>query len=381
MTKQHNKILASGPVDITKPGTISCEVVSEGEARWGVMDIVGALGTDDDRIASVEVIDKIRGLVADGCKEIQVRITSYGGCIYTALAIYDALRSASAAGVHVTGRVYGVAASAATIVLMGCDTREMTPKSEIMIHEPSCCIYGKVSDMQADLDSLRECWERMCSIYAERTGRTAEEIAAAHTSDIWYTAEEAIAGKWVDAIFTEFASRTNEAEPQPEQPEAEQPEQPENERTSLFTAARDLASRLGLCPPRKRVAEAPNTERLLADAVAQNERMAAEMEGLRAMLAAAQEERKAIAAERDAACADRQAEIEREVAARVASMGMPADVELPSPAPIQDTPSGIKLESDAEVRAWIAAGNHDRVITYACRSAEANMQVSRLLNN
>lgn len=379
--KTHSKILAAGPVDLTKPGTISCEVVqAEGGERYGVLDIVGALGSGYNDIASVEVVDKIKVLVVDGCKEIQVRITSYGGCLYTALAIYDALRAASAAGVTITGRVYGVAASAATVVLMGCDKREMSPKSEIMIHEPSTCIYGKVSEMQADLDSLRECWERMCSIYAERTGRTAAEIAAAHTSDVWYTSEQALAGGWVDAIFTDFVARSNEAET-PESEEKQETEQ-EPEQRSLFAAARDLAARFGLCPPRQRAAavDAPNTEKLLAEAVAAQERLTAEMDGMRALLAAAQDERAAMAAERDAARADRQADIEREVAARVASMGMPLEAELPSPAPSAETPSAFALVADAEVQSWLAAGQHDRVISYACRSAEANMQVSRLLN-
>lgn len=383
--KTHSKILAAGPVDLTKPGTISCEVVAEGERRWGVMDIIGALGTGYESVAAVEVVDKIKALVADGCTEIQVRITSYGGCLYTALAIYDALRAASDAGVTITGRVYGVAASAATVVLMACDKREMTPKSEIMIHEPSCCIYGKVSEMQADLDSLRECWERMCSIYAERTGRTAAEIAAAHTSDVWYTSEQALAGGWVDAIFTDFVARSNEAEnPEEESHESEEKQETEQEpeQRSLFAAARDLAARFGLCPPRQRAAavDAPNTEKLLAEAVAAQERLTAEMDGMRALLAAAQDERAAMAAERDAARADRQADIEREVAARVASMGMPLEAELPSPAPSAETPSAFALVADAEVQSWLAAGQHDRVISYACRSAEANMQVSRLLN-
>ena len=379
-------------VDLTKPGTITAELVTaEGGPTRGVIDIVGAIGSE---VAAVPVASTISNLLAGGATELEVRITSYGGCLYTALAIHDALVSARAAGCKVTGRVYGVAASAATIVLMACERIEMTAKSELMIHEPSTCIYGKVSELQQDVNSLQACWERMCAIYAERTGKPAADIAATHRSDVWYTAEQAIAYGWVDAVFApvEGVSAPGEGAPAAEvQNRAEGTKEceetatePAETRRSLWAAAVDVAARLGLCPPRKRETAGPvpecDPEKLLADATAQATRLAAELEGVRAMLAAAQEERNAMAAERDAARADRQADIEREVAARVASMGLPADAELPRSSSPELPGATTALVDDATVAGWIASHDHSRIISYACRSAEANKQVSRLLN-
>lgn len=386
---QHTIHAAGQPVDLTTPGTITAELITaEDGTPKGVIDIVGSIGGD---VAALPISGNITNLLAGGVKELEVRITSYGGCLYTALAIYDTLTAARQAGVQITGRVYGVAASAATIILMACERIELTAKSELMIHEPSTCIYGKVSELQTDVNSLLACWQRMCALYADRTGKSVQEIIDAHRQDTWYTAEQAIAYGWADAIFSpveqpgtdtpadvkaDAAPLTNDTAEKP-QPAAEPAQR------SLWQAAVDVAARFGLCPPRPRVAAAatppPSPEKLLADATAQQQRMAAEMQGLRAMLAAAQQERSAIAAERDAARADRQADIEREVAARVASLGLPTAVELPAPVSPELPASPTPLVDDATVAGWITARDHSRLIAYACRSAEANKQVSRLL--
>ena len=388
---QHTIHAAGQPVDLTTPGTITAELITaEDGTPKGVIDIVGSIGGD---IAALPVSGNISNLLAGGVKEIEVRITSYGGCLYTALAIYDTLTAARQAGVQVTGRVYGVAASAATIILMACERIELTAKSELMVHEPATCIYGKVSELQTDVNSLQACWQRMCQLYADRTGKSVQEIIDTHRQDTWYTAEQAIAYGWADAIFAPVeqpgkdtpVEAKADAAPAPLTNDTAETPQPAAEPTkrSLWQAAVDVAARFGLCPPRPREAATATPplppEKLLADAAAQQQRMAAEMEGLRAMLAAAQQERSAIAAERDAARADRQADIEREVAARVASLGLPAAAELPAPVSPELPGSPTARVDDATVAGWIAAQDHSRVISYACRSAEANKQVSRLL--
>ena len=201
----HSTIMASASVqDLTTPGLLSAELITaEDGSRLGVVDIAGNIGEESK---AMPVIDKIKALVDNGATTLQVRVTSYGGCLYSALAMHDALIAARERGVRVTGIVCGVAASATTIVLMACEHIDITSHSEMMVHEPSTCIWGKVSEMQQELDSLRDCWNRMCEIYAARTGKTPEEIAAAHAHDVWYTAEQAVAAKFADAIVSHRAA-------------------------------------------------------------------------------------------------------------------------------------------------------------------------------
>lgn len=384
MTK-HTTITAAADVqDLTTPGLITAELITAADGSLhGVIDIAGNIG---EEAKAMPVIDKVKALVANGAKSLQVRVTSYGGCLYSALAMYDALIAARQQGVRVTGIVCGVAASAATIVLMACEHIDITAHSEMMIHEPSTCIWGKVTEMQQDLDSLRECWHRMCAIYAERTGKTPEEIAAAHDHDVWYTAEQAVAAKFADAVVSPLADPT--VQPEPERKDEAQPTpEPEPapaapEKKSLFAAARDLAARFGLCPPRKQVAPAtptPAEPSPLTLAAERERRLLADLTGMRALLAAAQQERALACEQRDAALADRRAEVEREVAARIASLGLPEKVELPAPVQPTQAAAASAPVADDTVRAWLAAGQHDALIAYACRGNEENAQVSRLL--
>lgn len=381
-------MLAADVQDLTKPGLISAEMITaEDGSKLGVVDIAGNIG---EEAKAMPVIDKIKALVDNGATALQVRVTSYGGCLYSALAMYDALRAARERGVRVTGIVCGVAASAATIVLMACEHIEITAHSEMMIHEPSTCIWGKVTEMQRELDSLRECWGRMCAIYAERTGKTPEEIAAAHAHDVWYTAEQAVAGKWADAIVSPLADPAVQlAEAAGTEAKAEAKEAAEDEaapsakpaeKKNLFQAARELAARFGLCPPRKQAEKPAEGEPdPLAMAAERERRMQADLDGMRAMLAKAHEERAEAMKARDAALGERRAEVEREVAARIASMGLPERVELP--APVQPNQAAVPTAvADDAVRAWLQGGEHDKLIAYACRSTENNAQVSRILS-
>lgn len=382
--KKHTNIMAAAdtPVqDLTTPGLLSAELITAADGtRLGVIDIAGNIGEES---RAMPVIDKIKALVDNGAAILQVRVTSYGGCLYSALAMHDALLAARERGVRVNGLVCGVAASAATIVLMACEHIDITSHSEMMIHEPSTCIWGKVTEMQQDLDSLRECWHRMCEIYAARTGKTPEEIATAHDHDVWYTAEQAVAARFADAVVSPLADPAVQPEPDAVEPAPEPVVKPDPapEKKSLFQAARELAARFGLCPPRKQAAQPAEVEPSpLASALERERRLLADLNGLRGLLASAQQEREAAIAQRDAAMADRRDDIEREVAARIARLGLPEQVELP--APVQPTQAAVTtaLVEDDTVRAWLAAGKHDALIAYACRGEEQNAQVSRLLS-
>lgn len=385
---KHTTITAASDVqDLTAPGLITAELITAADgSRLGVIDIAGNIG---EEAKAMPVIDKIKALVDNGATTLQVRVTSYGGCLYSALAMYDALLAARQRGVRVTGIVCGVAASAATIVLMACEHIDITAHSEMMIHEPSTCIWGKVTEMQQELDSLRDCWHRMCSIYAERTGQAPEDIAAAHDHDVWYTAEQAVAAKFADAVVSPLADPT--VQPEPERTDAVEPTpapEPEPtpapaEKKSLFQAARELAARFGLCPPRKQAAPAapaPAEPSPLTLAAERERRLLADLTGMRALLAAAQQERALACEQRDAALADRRAEVEREVAARIASLGLPEQVELPATVQPSQAAAASAPVADDTVRAWLAAGQHDALIAYACRGNEENAQVSRLLS-
>ena len=68
-----------------------------------------------------------------------MRINSVGGDLYTALGICNRLKELNGDTVAV---IDGIAASAATIIAMGCKTREIAEGALFMVHEALLTLVG-----------------------------------------------------------------------------------------------------------------------------------------------------------------------------------------------------------------------------------------------
>lgn len=367
MEKKLN-ITASAEPEEQKPGIFALATVkAEDASTVGVVDIVGPIGRAADE--NIKFADRVQALVDEGCKKIRVRVNSPGGCVFTALSIFDTLQAARDSGVYVQSEVMGLAASAASLVILAADKVIISGNSQIMVHEPSTMLWGKLGELRDGVDMVDRLWQRMVSIYTARTGQDAQAFIDAHTKDVFYTAEEALAAKLVDEIGTALS-----AEPLPEPPAAKEPVQAQA-KPGFMDGMRRMAARLGLLPE----PPAPTAEEKLTAALADNKKISAELEGLRAQLATAMEERATAMQEREAAQADRSADIEKAVAARLADMAQPGAALPPSQTPRKtEAPEPNALRADAEVAKWLAGGDFGSAVSYACQSAEHRAQVNRL---
>lgn len=368
--KRKMKITCSGGAPDEKPGVFAlATVTAEDSATVGLVDITGPIGTEADE--QIRFSDRVQELVASGCKKIRVRINSPGGCVFTALNIFDTLQAAREKGVFVQSEVMGLAASAASFLMLAADKVIISPNSQIMVHEPSTMLWGKLGELREGVAMVEKLWERLVGIYTARTGQDPKAFIAAHEKDVFYTAEEALSAKLVDEIGTAIST-----EQQPVQtPKAELPE---GKAPTFMAGMRRIAARLGLVP----APAAPTPAEQLTAAMEENKKISAELEGLRAQLATAMEERAVAMQERDAAQADRSEDIERAVAARLAGMCPPA-AELPPVAAEKapKEPEAPALRSDADVLAWLAGGAFGAAVSYACLGAEQMRQVQRLRAN
>jgi ClpP class serine protease len=71
----------------------------------------------------------------EGCKNVTVRMNSYGGDAGVSNTIHNRLRELSRNGVAITCIVDGVAMSGGSIIMCACDTVKANPSSLIMIHK------------------------------------------------------------------------------------------------------------------------------------------------------------------------------------------------------------------------------------------------------
>lgn len=132
-------------------------------------------------------------------KEILVRVNSPGGDVFDGHAIYSALARCEA---HVIMEVEGLAASAASIILMAGDERRIHKGAFVMIHESQGGTMGTAEDHEKTADLLRKINGEMAVLYAERSGQTHEkclEMMAAN--ETWLTASEAVELGFCDAVI------------------------------------------------------------------------------------------------------------------------------------------------------------------------------------
>lgn len=137
--------------------------------------------------------------LADG-EELVVEINSPGGVCYSGFEIYSVLRGC---GHPTVGEVQGMAASAASTILMGCETRRVSPVGQVMIHDPLICARGNAAALRETakyLDSVKEsilnAYELRCR---EKCGRV--KIAQLMSEETWMTAQDAVALGFADEII------------------------------------------------------------------------------------------------------------------------------------------------------------------------------------
>ena len=63
-----------------------------------------------------------------------IEICSHGGFVFYGNAAFQKMQEAQARGCHFTAKVYGIAASSASDIVLACDRIEMADSSAMMIH-------------------------------------------------------------------------------------------------------------------------------------------------------------------------------------------------------------------------------------------------------
>ena len=105
------------------------------------------------------------------CKNITIRMNSYGGDAGASNMIHNRLRELSRSGAKLTCIVDGVAMSGGSIIMCACDTVKVNPSSIIMIHKCWQILFGGYN-----ADELRE--QRLAAGSAEIDGVSGSTITS-----------------------------------------------------------------------------------------------------------------------------------------------------------------------------------------------------------
>jgi len=126
---------------------------------------------------------------------IVAKINSYGGDVANGVAMYNVLRNLAAKGATVKTQCIGVAYSAASVVMMAGDVREICLGAEAMIHEARYGWIPSTVDAKA-LDAyaadLRRTNQNLAELYSSRMGKPVDEILALMAAETYLSGQAAI---------------------------------------------------------------------------------------------------------------------------------------------------------------------------------------------
>lgn len=153
---------------------------------------------DEIGLWGVSAADFINELKAnDQAKSINLSIHSPGGNMLDGLAMYNALKSHSA---KIYSHVTGIAASAASTVLMAGDVITMPEDAYIMIHNPFGFAGGDSEELRDVADVMDKLKAGAVNIYAKKSGQSANDISQMMDSGTWMSSADALENGFIDTI-------------------------------------------------------------------------------------------------------------------------------------------------------------------------------------
>nr|WP_236918780.1 head maturation protease, ClpP-related [Escherichia coli] len=128
---------------------------------------------------------------------MNLHINSPGGDVFEGIAIFNSLKNQ---GATITVYVDGVAASMASVIAMAGDTVIMPENAFMMIISHGDSVAGMLRICAV----MPICWDKVESVllpaYAQKTGKTTDEIAAMLADETWMSGAECLAHGFADQV-------------------------------------------------------------------------------------------------------------------------------------------------------------------------------------
>lgn len=129
---------------------------------------------------------------------INLHIHSPGGSVLDGLAIYNLLKAHPA---QKTVYIDGMACSMASAIAMVGNPIIMPENAMMMVHRPRGVVGGESDDIREYADLLDKIEGVIIPIYAEKTGKTPEEIAALLEKETWMSGAECVSEGFADKLI------------------------------------------------------------------------------------------------------------------------------------------------------------------------------------
>lgn len=164
-----------------------------------VIYLYGPIGYDWWTGDGTAAKDFARDLDALGSRDVELRVNSEGGDVFEGYAIYSAIKRYPG---KVTAYVDGIAASAASFLVLAASEVVMGEASCLFIHQAWTIVVGNADELRSTAEQLDVLDEQIVGIYTSHCNRDEEEVRTTLKATKMFGAAEAV--EWG------FASRIDE---------------------------------------------------------------------------------------------------------------------------------------------------------------------------
>lgn len=134
----------------------------------------------------------------EAAEDINVVINSTGGDVWSGSEIYTALKEHQG---HVTVKIVGIAASAASFIACAGDTVKMSPTGQFMIHNAAFINQGDHQAMSKGAEVLQVTDESIRNAYKLKTHLDDEQLIEMMDKETWLNARQAKECGFVDEVM------------------------------------------------------------------------------------------------------------------------------------------------------------------------------------
>lgn len=161
-----------------------------------MFDPIGYDPWTGEGVTAKRIAAALRGIGPD--KDVVVNINSPGGDMFEGLAIYNLLREHEG---HVTVKVLGMAASAASVIAMAADELLIARAGFLMIHNAWAIVVGNRLDLLEMADTLKPFDAAMADIYAARSGMDAKATQKMMDAETWIGGAAAVEQGFAEGLL------------------------------------------------------------------------------------------------------------------------------------------------------------------------------------
>lgn len=132
-----------------------------------------------------------------------ININSYGGDAMLGIAIANIIRSSENSTV---ANIWGIAASAASVIAVACDRVVMQPSATLMIHDAwTWDAGGTIPELDSTREQLNQLSNQIADIYVSKAGGTREQWRELMGAETFYTGQAAVEAGLADEVVASDA--------------------------------------------------------------------------------------------------------------------------------------------------------------------------------